>query len=137
VFYFLKDPTNNVEIATASFLSRGAEAETDDLAYTNSITTPTLTQFDPIVPDTALAQFIGLGTLALTADLSLPGPKDFVTIGGFCPFGCDNSTPQLLITYDYTPAATPLPAALPLFAGGLGVISLFGWRRKWKGRAVG
>ena len=27
-------------------------------------------------------------------------------------------------------AATPLPAALPLFAGGLGALGLFGWRRK-------
>jgi hypothetical protein len=26
--------------------------------------------------------------------------------------------------------ATPLPAALPLFAGGLGALGLFGWRRK-------
>jgi hypothetical protein len=32
--------------------------------------------------------------------------------------------------------ATPLPAALPLFAGGLGVIGLLGWRRKWKARAI-
>jgi hypothetical protein len=30
------------------------------------------------------------------------------------------------------PAETPLPAALPLFAGGLGVIGLLGWRRKRK-----
>jgi len=28
------------------------------------------------------------------------------------------------------PAATPLPAALPLFATGLGALGLFGWRRK-------
>ena len=27
---------------------------------------------------------------------------------------------------------TPLPAALPLFATGLGVLGLLGWRRKWK-----
>jgi len=26
-------------------------------------------------------------------------------------------------------SATPLPAALPLFAGGLGAIGLLGWRR--------
>jgi hypothetical protein len=30
------------------------------------------------------------------------------------------------------PAPTPLPAALPLFAIGLGVMGLFGWRRKRK-----
>jgi hypothetical protein len=31
---------------------------------------------------------------------------------------------------------TPLPAALPLFAGGLGVLGLLGWRRKRKAAAV-
>lgn len=30
------------------------------------------------------------------------------------------------------PTATPLPAALPLFVGGLGAIGLIGWRRKRK-----
>jgi hypothetical protein len=33
-------------------------------------------------------------------------------------------------------AATPLPAALPLFATGLGAIGLFGWRRKRKAKAL-
>ena len=28
------------------------------------------------------------------------------------------------------PIATPLPGALPLFAGGLGALGLLGWRRK-------
>ena len=32
--------------------------------------------------------------------------------------------------------ATPLPAALPLFATGLGVMGLFGWRRKRKNAAA-
>lgn len=31
---------------------------------------------------------------------------------------------------------TPLPAALPLFAGGLGVLSLFGWRKRRATRAT-
>ncbi len=31
-----------------------------------------------------------------------------------------------------SPAPTPLPAALPLFASGLGVMGLLGWRRKRK-----
>jgi hypothetical protein len=34
------------------------------------------------------------------------------------------------------PVATPLPAALPLFAAGLGVIGLFGARKKRKAQAV-
>jgi hypothetical protein len=33
-------------------------------------------------------------------------------------------------------SATPLPAALPLFATGLGALGLFGWRRKRKETAV-
>jgi len=38
-------------------------------------------------------------------------------------------------TFDFSPglvSTTPLPAALPLFAGGLGAIGLFAWRRKRK-----
>jgi hypothetical protein len=31
-----------------------------------------------------------------------------------------------------TPLATPLPATLSLFAGGLGALGLLGWRRKRK-----
>ena len=31
---------------------------------------------------------------------------------------------------------TPLPAALPLFATGIGGLALLGWRRKRKARAV-
>jgi hypothetical protein len=30
------------------------------------------------------------------------------------------------------PAATPLPAALPLFGTALGIMGLLGWRRKRK-----
>jgi hypothetical protein len=32
-------------------------------------------------------------------------------------------------------AATPLPAALPMFAGGLGALGMLGWRRKRKAAA--
>jgi hypothetical protein len=35
-----------------------------------------------------------------------------------------------------SPAVVPLPAALPLFATGLGAMGLFGWRRKKKAQAV-
>jgi hypothetical protein len=35
-----------------------------------------------------------------------------------------------------TPAATPLPAALPLFATGLGALGLLGWRRKRTARSL-
>ena len=48
-------------------------------------------------------------------------------------------TYQETVTYDYTPSAvseTPLPAALPLFATGLGALGLLGWRRKKKTAAL-
>jgi hypothetical protein len=32
--------------------------------------------------------------------------------------------------FSVTGVATPLPGALPLFATGLGVLGLLGWRRK-------
>jgi hypothetical protein len=36
------------------------------------------------------------------------------------------------LSFELAPVATPLPAALPLFAAGLGALGLFGWRRKRK-----
>lgn len=39
-------------------------------------------------------------------------------------------------TFDPETSATPLPAALPLFATGLGALGLLGWRRKRKAQAV-
>jgi hypothetical protein len=41
-------------------------------------------------------------------------------------------------TFDITNSltATPLPAALPLFASGLGALGLLGWRRKRKAQAA-
>jgi hypothetical protein len=39
-------------------------------------------------------------------------------------------------SYTLIIGATPLPAALPLFATGLGVLGLLGWRRKRKAAAV-
>jgi hypothetical protein len=45
--------------------------------------------------------------------------------------------PELSGPTTFTPIttpATPLPAALPLFATGLGALGLLGWRRKRKAR---
>jgi hypothetical protein len=47
-----------------------------------------------------------------------------------------NQAPDQSYTIDIIGAATPIPAALPLFASGLGGLGLFGWRRKRKAHAL-
>jgi len=64
---------------------------------------------------------------------------------GYCVIGgggliangdADNRFSLANVSYSLSPvSATPLPAALPLFATGLGVMGLLGWRRKRKGVA--
>jgi PEP-CTERM motif len=46
----------------------------------------------------------------------------------------DNLTPanNAVGTITASPATVPLPSTLPLFATGLGVLGLLGWRRKRK-----
>jgi hypothetical protein len=56
------------------------------------------------------------------------GPTTFMSASnGFSPGTWSVSDP---------PSATPLPAAVPLFAGGLGALGLLGWRRKRKAAAL-
>jgi choice-of-anchor A domain-containing protein len=52
-------------------------------------------------------------------------------------FGGDSSDMQIVSGDTINgPVATPLPAALPLFATGLGGLGLFGWRRKRRTQAA-
>ena len=82
------------------------------IEFLNPLTTPGV---DPIV--------VGAYSYECFSYSCPPGGTDFVDtryfIGGYA-----------VVT------ATPLPAALPLFAGGLGAVGLFGWRRKRKNAAV-
>jgi hypothetical protein len=57
---------------------------------------------------------------------------------GYCPPAGACFTPNSTFSYDFTPnvATTPLPAALPLFASGLGAMGLLGWRRRRKVQAT-
>ena len=43
---------------------------------------------------------------------------------------------QLILDLTFPTTATPLPAALPLFASGLGALGLLGWRRKRKAQTA-
>jgi len=57
---------------------------------------------------------IGVALFNLEDGVTVDAPDSFVTNNIFSP----------------PTSATPLPAALPLFAGGLGALGLIGWRRK-------
>jgi len=104
-----------------------------------------------------LGEYIGIPT-----GNSFTVSAGIITHAGLLVFGIDNSSPQVTCcTLDlafylggqsdaglgnhlnsvqqapanvvFTPVAqTPLPAALPLFATGLGALGLLGWRRKRK-----
>ena len=67
---------------------------------------------------------LGIGTTTLN------GINDLDQLVGFFVDGNDNTIGLLA-----TPVATPIPAALPLFATGLGGLALLGWRRKRKSQA--
>jgi hypothetical protein len=80
----------------------------------------------------------------LDADLSAPTSVNWFAWafgGSYNGPGCENCdtspfNPLFEGTAPTGGAATPLPAALPLFAGGLGGLGLLGWRRKRKAAAL-
>ena len=73
-------------------------------------------------------------------DFLIVGPNQLVA--DFDCLGCEASySPELfggivVATEVAGTGATPLPAALPLFGTGLGVLGLLGWRRKRKAAAL-
>ena len=90
---------------------------------------------------------VGLLNGAVVDSFTTPS-LDSLARGAFTTFNFDwsninevtfstNNLENLLLT-DVTvdAAATPLPAALPLFATGLGGLGLLGWRRKRKAQAA-
>ena len=87
------------------------------------------------------------GALVFSRNYALPSytPENWefclaVSIDGYCggPTSAYLKGPGGIVQSDLavvgleSPVATPLPAALPLFATGLGALGLLGWRRKRK-----
>lgn len=57
---------------------------------------------------------------------------------GHCTSNADHDYDDMVVEISFNqgiPGQTPLPAALPLFASGAGVLGLLGWRRKKKVQA--
>ncbi len=83
----------------------------------------------------------GVGTISQVLDSSFfaslaDGTATFAILmnslaGTGTPFGEPVAFDFFELTIDGTPvSAVPVPAALPLFATGLGILALLGWRRK-------
>ena len=71
------------------------------------------------------------GTVFFIVQGALTDPPQYNGGGSFD--GTNAVTDSIVVT---GAPATPLPAALPLFATGLGVLGLLGWRRKRRAQAV-
>jgi hypothetical protein len=81
----------------------------------------------PVDPP-GFALFLGIGSF----------PINFDYFAGCSPCSGTGWSGDLMLTYTYDAAAVPevpLPAALPLFATGLGALGLLGGRRKKKAAA--
>jgi hypothetical protein len=92
-----------------------------------------LSDFLALFPNTTIVNAAsGLGGVRFDVGFASPGDQFNGYIDAFT-IGINGSN----TTFDFEPAAaTPLPAALPLFATGASVMSLFGWRRKRKKAAT-
>ena len=110
-------------------LSGGALSATEtNLVWDNSVPNSTLSF---VTDDHVLADFKGFILYQ-----SFPGSGTFLigVLPGVCGtpgFGCNLEPPENRSGLTVVAApATPLPAALPLFATGLGALVVLGWRRK-------
>jgi hypothetical protein len=78
------------------------------------------------------ADFLSLGVDNMSPDVTC------CTLGFAVRAGLSDSNSRLPLSNSpnltFTP--TPLPAALPLFAGGLGALGVLGWRKKRKAAAA-
>ena len=87
---------------------------------------------------------LNVSSLGLQSDFTIPAGALLlhtnyvfdVTLGYYDPAYGLEDTSETYTQGIYDPSGTPLPAALPLFASGLGALGLLGWRRKRKASAV-
>lgn len=110
---------------------------TQSFSYSNTFYAPMNTQSGKI-SEVIFGDIEFQGSAAivgLLVDLSAGGQYGYADFGDTASlsFGALPQGVSFTAASGLTPA--PLPAALPLFAAGLGAMSLFGWRRKRKAAA--
>jgi len=88
--------------------------------------------------DVGDARGTNYGVYVLAFDLSALGVADGVTVSSlyFANSGTRASNNNPDIVYAAGVAVTPLPGALPLFGGGLSLMSFFGWWKRKKAIAA-
>ena len=121
-----------VALAPSSFGQFGGDLLVGNFSYANSF----ISAFDPVT-----GMFEGMIPINVGPG-NTPGGLWSLDFG----IGGSNGSPNTLYFTDGIDGethglfgaieATPLPAALPLFATGLGAMGLFGWRRKRKAQAA-
>jgi hypothetical protein len=122
--------------------------EQDGNYYFTSLSGTNITQTPSGTVHSGEYYTLASNTLTLS-DFGLFTSGGFTTPGGTHPNSTDSielgylilivsglTTSAAFDNLNYAVTATPLPAALPLFATGIGVMGLFGWRRKRKAVAV-
>jgi hypothetical protein len=87
-----------------------------------------------VVSATINLSFVQISTDWLPPTMLLPDPHG-IDQANSGPGGASTGTITNTSLGSWSVATTPLPAALPLFATGLGAMGLFGWRRKRKAAA--
>jgi hypothetical protein len=125
---------------TQVFLDAGATARHDLGSTTNSFGTFTDSftargrKFSITFSGTIVADFLSRDGYDMYAAVATV--KGLFGNGASADGGTGSTTnlldPPVILSAPDAPTATPLPAALPLFATGLGAIGLLGWRRKRK-----
>jgi len=124
-----------------------------DFTVTSSPFTITVPASGYLLDTPSVSFKIGSTTYTSTLDVAFSGPT-ITSIYGFSStengdtlssigltsfqlYGAGiSSTDGGNVSMQLAPAVTPLPAALPLFATGLGAMGLLGWRRKRKNTAA-
>lgn len=111
-------------------------AMTDSTTFTSSFSGVNLNNSDQNSQFHLGSNYVTLATLESFYSTDLISVIDFI-------IDASSGNPQHLtlnsITINgttFSASTTPLPAALPLFATGLGALGLLGWRRKRKAAAV-
>lgn len=126
-------------LTTATGIQPWISGFTTNLLPTSTWTITEKTWLDPL--DAAFGTTILLGSAVLTSSLTTAGN----IVGANAGLGPYSLTEEFIINATGAGASTntisavsttPLPAALPLFAGGLGVLGFAGLRKKRKKSAV-